>query len=291
MSEECPRHRFPFLLHLRRKRHGVGQASDQQQKRMTIKSLTFKLALVTGLVVLCQMAAVGAPFAKKIPFTQPDGTQIMLWGQGDEFYAVFETLDGYTVMFNQQTKAYDYAGLSAGGDQLISTGVAVGQGNPAAMGLQQHLRIKSEAAKTQAAERFARWDQAMGITRRWKDLKAERRLAELTAAQDGPGAGTALFNHDGSETGADPVGRFQRRYWDHPAGGNRQFLQRRRLHRVRQQRLGEEVLSRQLQQPAHLQQCGNDLHPDATAQEATTTTPPSMPGRRGVCWSPTQLMP
>ena len=78
------------------------------------------------------MAALGAPFAKKIPFTQPDGTQIVLWGQGDEFYAVFETLDGYTVMFNQQTKAYEYAGLSADGDQLISTGVAVGQGNPSA---------------------------------------------------------------------------------------------------------------------------------------------------------------
>ena len=35
----------------------------------------------------------------------------MLWGQGDEFYAVFETLDGYTVIFNQQTRAYEYAGL------------------------------------------------------------------------------------------------------------------------------------------------------------------------------------
>jgi len=40
-----------------------------------------------------------APFAKRFSFTQPSGIRIELWGQGDEFYAVFETLDGYTVVF------------------------------------------------------------------------------------------------------------------------------------------------------------------------------------------------
>ena len=46
-----------------------------------------------------------APFAKRIPFVQPDGTAIELWGQGDEFYAVFETLDGYTVVYDQDRKS------------------------------------------------------------------------------------------------------------------------------------------------------------------------------------------
>ena len=156
----------------------------QNSHRIRFACLHFLRALCLTLA-LGRVAALGAPFAEKIPFTQPDGTQIMLWGQGDEFYAVFETLDGYTVMFSQQTKAYEYAQLSADGDQLISTGVAVGGGDPATMGLRRHLRIKPEAVKKQAAERFARWDQAMGITRRWNDLKLERGLTTLAAGTQG----------------------------------------------------------------------------------------------------------
>ena len=36
-------------------------------------------------------------------FTQPDGTPIQLRGWGDQYYAVFETLDGYTVAKNPAT--------------------------------------------------------------------------------------------------------------------------------------------------------------------------------------------
>ena len=147
--------------------------------------MTLKLTGVTSVLILCQMVALGAPFTETIPFTQPDGTQIMLWGQGDEFYAVFETLDGYTVMFNQQTRAYEYAALSPDGDQLLSTGVAVGQGDPSALGLKEHLRINLAASRKQAAERFAIWDQAMQVSQRWNGLKTKRRLAELAAARDG----------------------------------------------------------------------------------------------------------
>ena len=151
----------------------------------TLKPTILKLAGLFLLLLLCRTAALGAPFAEEVPFTQPDGTQITLWGQGDEFHAVFETLDGYTVMFNQQTRAYDYAALSADGDQLVSTGVAVGQGSPSALGLKPHLRINPEAARKQAAERFARWDQAMGISQRWNALKAEQRAARTFCLRDG----------------------------------------------------------------------------------------------------------
>ena len=141
---------------------------------------------IVALLMVCCTTVLASPFAKRVPFTQPDGTPITLWGQGDEFYAVFETLDGYTVVFSQQTRAYEYMQLSTDGEQFISTGVAVGQGDPAALGFKQHVRINPEAVRRQSAERFARWDQGMEITRRWTALKAERRLADLAAAKGGP---------------------------------------------------------------------------------------------------------
>jgi|GEM_PF-576807 len=160
-----------------------------------------RLVGLASLLFLCRIAAPGAPFAEKVPFTQPDGTQIVLWGQGDEFYAVFETLDGYTVVFNQQTRGYEYAQLSADGEQLVGIGVAVGRGDPAALGLKPHLRINSKAVRKQAAARFARWDQGMEITRRWSDLKSRQRLAELAAAKDGDAKSPPSWTTTGQKLG------------------------------------------------------------------------------------------
>jgi len=76
-------------------------------------------AIVCLLLGCLSVSSLAAPFAENIPYTQPDGTSIVLFGQGDEFYADFETLDGYTVVFNPQTKAYEYADLSADGNELL----------------------------------------------------------------------------------------------------------------------------------------------------------------------------
>ncbi len=40
---------------------------------------------------------------KVFTFTQPDGTPIQVRGFGDQNYAVFETLDGFTVTKNPAT--------------------------------------------------------------------------------------------------------------------------------------------------------------------------------------------
>ncbi|MFZ2651426.1 MAG: hypothetical protein WA210_15095, partial [Burkholderiaceae bacterium] len=45
-------------------------------------------------------------------FTQPDGSKIELRGWGDQYYAVFETLDGYTVTKNPASGYYEVARLS-----------------------------------------------------------------------------------------------------------------------------------------------------------------------------------
>jgi len=135
-------------------------------------------------LLLCVATVVqAAPFAKNIEFQQSDGTAITLWGQGDEFYAVFETLDGYTVTFDPATKSYYYAKLSADGSVLEATTLRVGGGDPSALGLAKHLRISRDSARKQALERYAQWDAGTGNSKRWENLKLERRAVEAFQAE------------------------------------------------------------------------------------------------------------
>lgn len=142
--------------------------------------LTARKATAGALIGLLACAAwlAAAPFAGLTKFTQPDGTAIELWGQGDEFSAVFETLDGYTVVFDQAVQAYCYAQLAADGGSLISTGDWVGHAQPAVLGLVPHLRLSAEARRAQSLPRRQAWDQAMQISQRWNDLKAAARVRD-----------------------------------------------------------------------------------------------------------------
>lgn len=73
---------------------------------LRLKSATI-ICVPCCLALLACQALRAAPFRNlPTPFTQPDGTRIELRGWGDEFYAVFETTDGYTVVFDQGVKAY-----------------------------------------------------------------------------------------------------------------------------------------------------------------------------------------
>ena len=59
------------------------------------------------------------PFiGKTFTFTQPDGTKIQVRGWGDQHYAVFETLDGYTIVKNPNTGFFEIAQLSNNGTTL-----------------------------------------------------------------------------------------------------------------------------------------------------------------------------
>ena len=139
------------------------------------------------LVCLLAVAAIAAPFAsKRIHFLQPDGTRVELLGWGDEFHAVFETPEGFTVVFDPAARAYEYARLSAAADKLEPAGMRVGQGDPAVLGLERHLRILPAAARFQAAERQREWESVMNVERRWAALKSARREREARARGDGP---------------------------------------------------------------------------------------------------------
>ncbi len=146
---------------------------------------------VASLIAVLTLAAgrlCAAPFDREISFKQPGGTTVQLHGWGDEFYAVFETLDGYTVAFDPATQAYYYAALSPDRQTLIPTKLQVGKGNPAKLGLERHLRISAKARKAQAAERRLRWEQGTHNAERWARQKARLRDARAVAAPGGPAA-------------------------------------------------------------------------------------------------------
>ena len=126
--------------------------------------------LLRGRALLLVVAALAAgtsieasPFRNlQVPFTQPDGTKIKVIGSGDEFYAVFETADGFTVVFDEALKAYCFAKLAADG-KLVSTGQQIHLADAAALGLVPHLRMSKQARSQQISERRQRWEAGMQI--------------------------------------------------------------------------------------------------------------------------------
>jgi M6 family metalloprotease-like protein len=170
------------------------------------RSNSFRHRLLRGSALLLFVAALSAgistqasPFRNlHVPFAQPDGTKIEVIGSGDEFYAVFETGGGFTVVFDQALKAYCFAKLAADG-QLVSTGQQIQLADPAALGLLPHLRMSKEARDRQISERRKRWEAGMQIKKRWEELKAFRRAQDAgtnTEPQPAP-----AFTTTGVKTG------------------------------------------------------------------------------------------
>ncbi len=89
-----------------------------------------------------------APFInEEFTFTNPDGSTIQVKGWGNQYYAVFETLDGYTVVQDPDTDFYKYAQLSNDKNELVPTDAKVGEVAPQSLGLQPHIRIRRDSAK------------------------------------------------------------------------------------------------------------------------------------------------
>ena len=148
-------------------------ASFDLNERQSRRGLLFGSASILALTLyllflpLCLRAA---PFAEYFQFTQPDGAQLVLWGEGDEFHAVFETTSGYTVVFEPTQQAYFYAQRASDGKSLISSGVPAN--DPVPPGLAQHIRIDYDAVVTAARVRQKQWDAETGLSKRWSQLKS-----------------------------------------------------------------------------------------------------------------------
>jgi len=145
-----------------------------------------RIYLVAFVCLLALQAGLfAAPFAKKFSFKQPDGSTVVLWGEGDEFYAIFETLEGYTVLYDQALRGYTYAQLSAANDAFESSGVLAVKGAVPPGGLAKQLRINADVRAKIARERFQEWDKDMEVSSRWKTLKAERQQADKAVIEQG----------------------------------------------------------------------------------------------------------
>ena len=79
-------------------------------------------------------------------FTQPDGSPIQLRGWGDQYYARFETLDGYAVTQNPATGRYEVASLTADGNSLQPAPGPGGALDGAGAGVPRGLRVRRESA-------------------------------------------------------------------------------------------------------------------------------------------------
>ena len=60
------------------------RARGRNSRRISLLKLV-PVVLGVAILLILGHTALGAPFARKVPFTQPDGTKITLWGEGDEF--------------------------------------------------------------------------------------------------------------------------------------------------------------------------------------------------------------
>ncbi|MBT8037962.1 MAG: M6 family metalloprotease domain-containing protein, partial [Verrucomicrobiae bacterium] len=89
-------------------------------------------------------AAHYGPEGKLIKVLDGNGQELELRVFGDEFYAVAETLDGFTVTKDLRTGQFCYARLAADGKSWISTGKQVGKGKAPA-GFKKKLRLPASA--------------------------------------------------------------------------------------------------------------------------------------------------
>ncbi|MHC4215312.1 MAG: M6 family metalloprotease domain-containing protein, partial [Planctomycetota bacterium] len=94
-----------------------------------------------------------SPFInKRFTFTQPDGTKFEVRGWGDQHFAVFETLDGYTVVKNPNTGFFEIAQVSNDGTMLESAPGPPGNLDGTRAPVQPGERISREGARVRGIE-------------------------------------------------------------------------------------------------------------------------------------------
>lgn len=79
-------------------------------------------------------------FGKEFTFHQPDGATLQVRGWGNQEHAVFETLDGFTIVKDDRTGYFQYATINGDGDNLLPTGFQAEKVQPLSLGLRPNLR-------------------------------------------------------------------------------------------------------------------------------------------------------
>lgn len=118
-------------------------------------------------------------FNQVFTFWQPDGTAFRVRGTGDESSAIFETLDGYTVVKNPISGFYEYSVPSEDGKDISPSGVQVNAVQPNLMNLQKGIRPATELSRLSPATSSGLPSSPM----RWEIRRRQRRDA-LQSAMD-----------------------------------------------------------------------------------------------------------
>jgi hypothetical protein len=92
-----------------------------------------------------------AIYGEKVFLDQENGDEVELVVWGDEFYARYETEDGYPVLYDADRGLFCYALLCEG--SYVSSGVVLDQ--PPPPGMERHARESDEVRLAKAAVRRA----------------------------------------------------------------------------------------------------------------------------------------
>lgn len=163
--------------------------------------------LVALCVVFFSISVQAAPYGPNglvVDYVQPDGTTFPVRVLGDEFYAVEQTLDGYTVIKDPQSGFWCYAEVNADGSALISTGIVVKNSGGLRGGqseeipdLPKNVQISSEAITAQIETR-------QDLLRR--DAKGRLLDTQPLRGLDGEETPTVKPGPPGNQTVGDQVG-------------------------------------------------------------------------------------
>lgn len=126
------------------------------------------------------------PFVnERFTLTNPDGSTVEVIGTGNQFFAHFETVDGYTVVKDPQSGFYAYATTTDDKSQLMPIENAiVGEVDPEALELEKHARVSANAARFQASVSAL----GQGPEPRWKQRREEKKALALRASVPGVSA-------------------------------------------------------------------------------------------------------
>jgi hypothetical protein len=93
-----------------------------------------------------------AIFGELLTFSQEKGPDVQLRVFGDEFYARYETANGYTVIYDPDIGRFVYALLDEG--RFVSSSIGLDQEPPA--GVAPHLEEADLVRSKKAENRFSR---------------------------------------------------------------------------------------------------------------------------------------
>jgi M6 family metalloprotease-like protein len=158
-------------------------------KRSTI------LIFLTLVVLLARQSLAAPVWGEQFDLRQPDGSMVKVKIWGDEFYQIVESLDGYTLIRDAQTKEICYAVLSDDKNELLSTGVSASFPIPTKANIERHLRINPAASQAKA----------QAVRARFRAVGAAEKAAEFVPTTTGNVVGICLLVDFPDEAGTiDP---------------------------------------------------------------------------------------